>query len=595
MQLYIIKIRRGMLMQDDFKLLSMEYCLTIKRMNKIYEEKIQGINAEIENIYAYDWKKQYFHSVINSFANEIVDMFAKTLKVPDCISVSQLYKRIETFSYENEYDPLYKKVVIRKCVDEDVVKDVNCESNKIRIKLKRGIFHNDKKMALNQYYDTHINEGMDYVIDELTGEMRIRRDIIDNRSIPIAVLAGDHKIPIAEAGLNKRYTKEIKRMVDELDHIYNDRDNIWYIGAKTNNFKSDAATYEEAIEKIERGARNNPDSLSLLIEEGTVDEQGKVKPEVVQKLKKEYEQGRCLVEIKTDKAQLRNINYEVIFRDAKNKMFRNLKLTKNTISKALFPQLAYYTIPPIVYELRVAISTETNLTNIVKKLNESGVRVINYVVSKTKNIVGGVAINIIKDFISIVFDIVVSLLRSFYKDIINVGRKIVISMIESITILLRGNGTKNEKLDAICKLMSMTISNCVIELVFNKLKSVGLPDSCADFLQIVCSVLISNLVFVILEDWDLFNVRLGFNVEKVNELFIQYEIGLRNELQDTISDFNNNADCFLLDMRSLIDEMNEKLNSEDDFIADSIINTSKKFGSRIDYENKVSLFMGDVD
>lgn len=215
--------------------------------------------------------------------------------------------------------------------------------------------------------------------------------------------------------------------------------------------------------------------------------------------------------------------------------------------KILAGQLMYYGIPPIVYETKCIISNKNaNLDNFFVKLQKAFKRVIKYVRSKLKNIMGNIAHNSLKSFLRNFFYTIIEMLKATVKRIFTMIKEVVMALVNSIKILGGKNRTAAEKADAIVSTLGITISSIAVNVIIEYLE-IQFPflKPLSDPLQVIITILTANISMLILQKMDIFNVRYGLMVAKIKEIFEEGRAEYKKQLKLLEDETYTNIDKLL--------------------------------------------------
>lgn len=561
------------------------------------------------NALAEEEKKMYLNAVTqfntkskelltNSFGNQLVNACVRDLSgqvvrrlfnLGDLyLTADQLAKRIVKFDYDNEYDPLAGNIEYQKEVYnyddrdskyyESTLKSIN-ERSAASVKPfhegERGNEHfydnNGKEYSSRTDYKTKaINPSSDHMKDDLTGR-EVRKETIQ----------GDHVRAVKSAAFNERYLGENYRQ--EMEKAYNSSDNMQWIDGRANIVKSKAATPEETIQKWE-----NEDSVARehLIKIGYLNEDGKVPKHV----KKELERNFRHIENVESRAALKNADYKMIGSDA-------VKDTGVAVGKIITGQLIYYILPPLVYETKTILKNRhMTLDMFFAEIKKSSKRVIKYVSSKLRKLLTNLANNVVKKFLKSFFDILLSILKSTVKRVMGLVKDLVLALVDSMKIIFNKDATKAQKADAVFNLVSVTITNVVVQVLIEYLsKQLGFPDFVAEVIELLAIVITSNIVMLVLQKIDLFDVRYGFLVTNLEKVF--------NETSETYDrEFHLAEEATDQEIKHILDKASEEtLRFEErlanfdiytDNVTEHLERVNKMFNMNIDFENEWKKFMG---
>ena len=495
------------------------------------------------------------------------------------ISPQQMYERICSFSYDNEIDPLTDNAGIRKMLSEndntsEVLNDIEekCAEAQKKLFEKHTVTRKNGKTSKEYIYQSKIEEGKDKyrkaqgenIHDELTGKPQTQesKDEVD------------HVQALATAKYNSRYLKD--KGIQKLKEVYNSADNFQMLNQTANRSKGDVQVFSDGhtvisgktlvkerneltdklrreiqskeglsqsearkkarrqAEKIidnkyhditykataqqqaqaicDRWENSSSSAKENLTSSGILDENGKVKPEVRLNLEKNLRESMNA----ESKVILENTDYKEVAKDAK-------KYTKASVKKIIIGQVVYYVLPPLVFETRTLVrKTKMTLDKFLREIKKSGSRIVHYVTGKIGDIIKNVAGNSLNKFLKTFFDIIIEIVKETVKRIIKVIKQLVLALVNCVKIIANKNATPAQKADSVSKIMSVTVSTVVIEILFEWMeKQFGLPDILMEPLQIIVTILVTNIIMLILQKADLFDVQYGLLISNIQVIFEQ--------------------------------------------------------------------------
>jgi hypothetical protein len=293
---------------------------------------------------------------------------------------------------------------------------------------------------------------------------------------------------------------------------------------------------------------------------------------------------------------LRNTDYKQVADDA-------FDSTASAIGKIISGQILYYAAPPLIYETK-CILADKNITieNALNKLGQASKRIGKYVLSKLENIFVNIAFNSLKKFIKSFMDILISLIKATIKKILKTAKKLLLSTVDAIRIIADNNASSSEKADAVFNLYGVTITSCVVEILFElAADALHLPSPFDDIvfgsLQILTTVVCTNLTMLILKKADLFDVQFGFKMTRIRELFdltreeYEKEYICAKEYADTeISQIIDYARGESIEIYHNLEEIDIKKHSA----RKSLETINTMFSMNIDFEEDWLKFIGAV-
>ena len=157
------------------------------------------------------------------------------------------------------------------------------------------------------------------------------------------------------------------------------------------------------------------------------------------------------------------------------------------------------------------------------------------------------------------------------------------------------NSTANQKADSITKILTVTITNVVMEILFEYLeKQFGLPNFLMEALQVIVSVLSTNIIMLVLQKLDLFNVQYGLlvsNIEKIfneenNKYLMESELLYENS-SSLMNEQMNEIELEIEEIKNSISELN--VYKED--VVPYLKKISEMFSIDIDFDKEWTEFL----
>ncbi|MEZ7173224.1 hypothetical protein [Sporosarcina sp. OR05] len=549
------------------------YLKTINNLNETYKD-------ELNNDLGYN----FFVACKDDLLGQFVRRFFNTSDY--YLTVDQLWQRISTFSYEDDYNPLltdegYKKSVMNyndpsrnkqwKSTTTKWIDEINEKHTKLVYDEKRSgnepMYGEDGKKYYDrtEYKRTQINPDSDFMEDELTGAT-VRKDS----------LQGDHIIPRKGATANERYMKD--SFNENKEKFYDSRSNIQYINERANNVKSNEVDVAAVVKKWEE--TKTAESRQILEETGYLNKDGTVNKDV----KKQLEKTITAAENKESQFKLKHVDYKQVGQDS-------AKQVAGALSKMVVGQLIYYALPPIVYETRRIIKAGVNtLDQFLESFELAIKRTINYVAANMKNMFKNISNSAIKKFVKTFFDILLSLVKHTVRRLLMIVKDLALAVIDSIRILFSKEATKAEKADSIVKLLVLTISNTVVIIGLELLeKSLGLPSFAMEGIELLAVILVSNLVTLLLHKADLFDVQYGLKTENLKRLIDEHHISYTMHADELIEAANNKSEVILSALKNDITEIQKTLSTKDvykDDLFTELNNINDIFNMDIDFDRE---------
>ncbi len=504
--------------------------------DSVYLNLIRQLNDDYEDLTSENWGTEFVRNCGHDLAGEIVRNFFNTSDF--YISVDQLVKRMFTFSYDTDYDPLAENgsdEMIRKNVYAnneirsarlDSITELMAESQEKLFTEERSKDKLDREKKA--WRETQRDENGD-LFDDLTGEKGESTTRTKNgKEYEVNRLQADHGQSREAAMYNSRYINE--EGAQRLREFYNSDANFQLMLDSANSSKGDVRVYDKDGNDITYKA--TPEQLAEAIcqnweketasgkkieelkKHGYLDENGKVTKSV----KKELIRNIRHSQNEESKVILKNTDYKKVSSDA-------VKYTAQSIWKIVAGQVLYYAAPPVIYEIKV-ISLEKNMTLDIAldKLAKAGKRIGDYVYSNLKTIFANIAENTLKNFIKSFMDILINMVKATIKRLLKIAKSLVLSTVDAIRVLMDPNMDSTHKADAVFNLFSVTITSCAIDILFEFIAAeCKIPEWILAPLQVLATVVCTNLTMLILRKIDLFDVNYGFKMAQIRELFDRTE------------------------------------------------------------------------
>lgn len=576
-----------------------------EEQERLYLGMVNQINTQMKDLLKNDLGIQFVHNCARDFSGEIVRMLPVGQTGNMYITADQMLDRILHFNYDNDIDPLSSNDQLRKdFYNNENIQEMDKiiqENDLSQTKLFTEDRSQDKldREGKLDYRDSKVDSNGD-IYDEITG---VKGDTFiiekNGKEVLVSDMHADHIQSREAATYNSAYMTE--KGVDNLKQFYNSSDNFQIMHASANTSKGDVRVYDEetgvdithkatpeqlaeaTFELWEKETRSG-NKIEKLKEKGYLDENGKVKPEV----KKRYTDNLRKSMNAESMTILKGMDYGKVGHAA-------LKKTANAFYAILAGQLMYYGVPPVIYETKLIITQkDADLDSFFVKIKKAFQRVINYMMSKMKNIISNIAHNSLKTFLRNFFDIIIAMLKSTVKKVVQMIKQVVMALVNSIKILGDKNRTAAEKADAIFTTLGITVSGIVVNVVIEYLE-VQFPfmKPFSDPLQIIITIMTTNIVMLILQKMDIFNVRYGLMVKRVKEIFEEgreeYKTQLKKLEEDTYANIDKLIDEVEMDIFSIMTNISALDVNEDD-MKDEIDKINKIFDMGIDLEKEWNQF-----
>lgn len=583
----------------------------LEKEKEIYLATAENLNLRIKELLNYNLGSEFVINIAKDVASEVVRNY---FNLGDYyITPDQFYYRIKNFRYEKDIDIFEEDNNIKKEIfnrlDINALQEIANDDRSARENLFEGPRDTDKYQR--KYRKLRTDENGD-IFDELTGKKG-------------ESLQADHIQAWNSANYNSDYVDDTGKQ--ELQDFWNSTDNFQMIDESANKSKGDIRICEfyeldkngnpqlvrkglrvQALNKKKAGNEyikdvtneatpyemanavaeqwQNSDQKEKLIKKGYLDKNGKVKKEVKEKLVEKYKQSMN----KESEIVLKRMNKEKI---AKNAATKTIMSTK----KIIIGQILYYTIPPVVYESKIIVAKKNiTVNNFIKGLKKALKRIAKYVKSKLGEILKNIANNAFNKFLRTFFDIIIEMLKATIKRLMKIVKELVLTVINCIKTLVDDKRSAVEKADAITKMISMTITTIVVDILAEYLQAqFGLPDIFIEPLQILLTILATNVVMVLLEELDLFNLKYGFLIANIEKIFDEEKDKYMKKSEEN---FNYYADKMQEQLESIKESISISVNNikslnvyEDDVIED-LDRINKIFGMNINFEEEWKKYLG---
>lgn len=601
----------------------------------MYVAAVSNINMRYRELLKNDFGTTLVQNCVRDVAGEVVRRYFNTADY--YITVDQMARRIISFSYEDDFDPLLNSEGVRKAAYNltdspqfsSFLKKVEVQNQEAQKKLfekekvvsKQGKEHpqyKDQKM-MTKGKEAYRKEHGDSA-DELTGA--------DSEYFDLEV---DHVQSAASVMYNSRYLKD-ETVIQELKKFYNSPKNFQLIVKSANGSKGDVRVYsdgtrtyseteivamkkqltERLISKYRRAGKSRESALKLaradaekeiekvymditykasarqvakavfdrwenagkntkedLQKSGYLGPDGKVLP----KVRKQVEDNLRNSMNEESKLILKGMNYSDVAKDA------GLEAAQS-FSKVVIGQVVYYVLPPTLFETQQIIRKKgMTIDRFLKEIKRAGGRIINYVKSKLGEMFKNIALNSIHKFIKSFFDIIISTVKETIKRLVKLAKSLALSLVESIKIFTDKRASSAEKADAITKIFAASITNVVLEVLFETIEdALGLNDFITEPLQIIISILVTNLVMLILQKADLFDVQYGILVANMEQIFMEERQHYLDESERAFEEIRAETSFYMAELNNQITQIENSIKTLD-LYADNALPGLEKINS----------------
>ena len=556
---------------------------------KVYLATVSNVNMRYGELLKDDFGSKLMQNCARDAAGEVVRKFFDTSDY--YITIDQMYDRIVHFSYEGGSDPLAEHSdAIRKNMynmnDNPKVsrtlKNISSQCQESQTKL----FHKEEFIDGNgktkkRYIDSKIMENGKKAYRQLQKDTdgMLYDELSGNRS-DVERLEVDHSQAAATARYNSMYLNT-PEAIQALKEFYNSPENFQMLEKRANGSKGDVRVYADGDRKLsdnevkairkdikdnlknayiskgmdtkeaekkaaavadeeitkkydityKAGAREvanavcqrwentSGETREELIRTGKLTKDGKVPKNVQEKLEKDLRESMNA----ESKVVLKHMDYCKVKDTA-------LEETKQGLAKIIAGQVIYYVLPPVVFESQQIIKKKNmTIERFFEEFKASGKRIIKYVKSKLGTILKNLMGNSANKFLKAFFDIIIETVKETVKRLVKIAKQLVLSLLQCVKIIGSKNSTQAEKADAVTRTLSVTATSVVLEILFEYMeKQFGLPDIVMEPLQFIVTIIATNLVMLILEKADLFDVRYGLLVENIDNVFKEEQLAYEN-------------------------------------------------------------------
>ena len=589
--------------------LDLSYINMIENINKRTKE-LEDMQKVLQN--------DFLKTCAMDISGETVRIFLDTGDYN--ITADQLYNRIINFNYEDKIDPLADNLEV---VKKDLYNLENSKESQENLKKEIGepeklfnkkIIIDDKgKEKKGKYEDNSLIED---------GKKEYRKEH-PNDEIGIAEKTDvDHSQPLATAKVYSKYLVEGGK--EKIKEFYNSSDNFQMLGKTANQCKNSAVVYlknekreyidkegnvlkdqsklegrvditniatveqrtEAVIDNLKGGGNRNPKTTQKLKDEGILDENGEVKPDVKRKIKENLEKSYN----KEGKVIFKNTDKIKVAKDAGKETFKQM-------GKIISGQLIYYLVPPVIYEIKEGIKANNDGDGILKKLKNSSERIINYVSSKLDKILSNVFSNGLKKFIKNFFNIIIEIVKGVFKKILKLAKELIIVTIDAVKILFDSTKSFAEKMDAILQLVGGLFVNLAIGILFEYIsKQFIIPEWALLPLEMIVRVVLSNFVMLALKKLDIFGVNKKLKTEKIKAIFEEETRAKDLEIEKKLNDVNTNNQQLLEELQEELFSIKQKIQDSNMFtqrIKDDLKRAVEIFDKEIELNSKFKKFLGE--
>lgn len=600
------------------------------QQKELFVETVERINIGNRELLKNDLGATLARNISRDLAGEVVRRY---FDMGDFyITADQLVERFLHFSYDNDQDYLMNNEDARKAIynaadsidsqtKKDIVKD--CQS------FQSQLFVNDRasdKFDINGKKD-YRNSRVENIYEENGKLVGILKDELSGREVKTTTkphnkkdwyshdLQSDHKIPREAITYNERYIKSSDEILNKYRAFYNSDANMQMMLASANASKGDVrvckvngeikymnpksseynpqnditmlATPEQLVEAVVHQWENAGDSATEAMKKGGyLDKNGKVKKEVKETYKKQLEE---LMAARVHQlGDLEDFNYA-------NMAFDAAKKAKKSVGKIIAGQLIYYVMPPVLFETQnILKKKKLTLEKFFSELKKSKKRIVDYVKSKMSDIFINIVGNSVHKFIKVFFDTVIEMAKNTVKKMLKIIKDVVLSLVNCCKVIVNPKTSVAQKADSVTRIMFTTVNTIVLEIIFEYLeKQFSIPDIIMEPLQVIVTIISTNVIMLVLNKMNLFNTQYGLLTSNIEKLFVQENERFTEESMNLLSEGYKTSDDELQlierDITEIIDSI-QLLDMRDNDVMEPLENINKLFSMGIDFEDEWRYF-----
>lgn len=570
---------------------------------------------------------QLGNAIINDIAGQITATYFSSNNLN--ITVDQILRRTLNFSYQNDYDPLSNEIARKDPMNATITDEATFNSvingHQVRnLKNSNQVF---EKMTSDGNYEKIPREKDKVDASDITSnraQQNYRNQILKEKGnfdeLTQKQISGkteaDHVLSRASFRsfdfLSEEGTKKLAKFSKTAT-------NFQLINIGANRLKSDnkildgdvditaVATADQLtnnmVKKLEAGKDSHwmsePGFRDQFDSQGHVKES--VKKEIRNNAKKAINARDKIIADDYLKHGIKNMNRatkgalsgEYQYKKNKNGEWVQSKRKRGGVSDLFIGQLLYYGIPPVIFEVRNQLTKKkNNVDAILMRLKKSTKRIATYVISKMKNILVGVGYGLLRNIVRNFFNMLISALAGVLKRVFTILKSFTMSVISSVKILTSKNMTAQEKNSAITSLMASTTISVIVTVLIELLPS-GL-DWAKIPLQIIITAILGNMAMKILEKADLFNIKYGMSIAKIQKLFEDSMAKYNSNNKKIVDKFNYNVNELEKDVREItsVTRSLKLINFYKEDATDSLNKINEFFNMGIDFDYEWKIFAG---
>jgi len=208
------------------------------------------------------------------------------------------------------------------------------------------------------------------------------------------------------------------------------------------------------------------------------------------------------------------------------------KVHRGGMKDLIIGQIIYYTLPPLLFEVRQGLKKGKSTDGVLKRLKKSVGRITKFIISKLRNIIMNITSGGLRAFVKQLLSTAIDVLAGTLKNVLTILRDFLMAIMSSIKILTNKKMSGVEKANAVMGLITTTTIGLIVNLLLDELPAnleiLKIP------IQIIVTALLSNLAMKWLEQLDLFNIKYGFNIAQLRQLYDDASGNLNIQLNENL-------------------------------------------------------------
>lgn len=177
-------------------------------------------------------------------------------------------------------------------------------------------------------------------------------------------------------------------------------------------------------------------------------------------------------------------------------------------------------------------------------------------------------------------------------------KNLVLAVVDAAKVIGDKRATPSQKADSVFQLLSVSVTSFVLELLFEYVeRQFAIPEPLLLPLQVITTVICTNLIMLVLEHADLFNFRHGLlltNIQQViqreNQLYIQ-------SIGNLSASDREETERKLQEVAAEIEEAKlhlQRINPHTDSVQEDLQKINTAFDMNIDFEKEWKTYLGVV-